>query len=84
MKNVSRAVLAVVVPGVMGSSAASAASVSSSSANAVAVEKVVRDMQAHQIKYDQDTGAHAAPEVIAADATALAADQKNLKEMTGK
>lgn len=83
MKNSSHGVIAVVFIGFLCSSAASAA-VSSPAAKSAEVEKVVRDMQAHQIKYDQDTRLHAAPEVIAADSSALADDQKNLKEMTGK
>ncbi len=84
MKNVSHAVLALVVLGFAGTSVTSAGSVSSSSTESTAVEKVVRDMQANQIKLDQDTGSDAAPAVIAADATALDADQKSLKKMTGK
>jgi hypothetical protein len=78
-------VAAVVMASAGFSSAASAAVVSSSAASSAAtVEKVVRDMQAHQIKYDQGTGSHAAPEVVAADASALVADQKSLKALTGK
>lgn len=85
MKIVARAVVAAVVLGGIGfSSVASAAVVPSASQNAAAAEKIVRDLQAHQIKLDQDSSMHAASEVIEADAAAVSADKRKLNALTGK
>jgi hypothetical protein len=85
MKSVAIAVVSAVVLGGIGfTSAASTGAVTSASQSATTAGEVARDLQAHQIKLDQDCGMHAASEVIESDAAAVSADKHRLSAMTGK